>query len=87
VNFDFKWTVPDEEGLVAFLCGQKAFAEERVRNGCKKLQKARQTTTQGRLDGFFKIVSSSPPVKRPAEEKKGSDKKKARGGGKFRRGK
>lgn len=54
-----KWSEPDEEGLVKFLCGDKQFNEERVRNGAKKLHKARNTSTQGRLDSFFKVLPSS----------------------------
>jgi hypothetical protein len=54
-----KWTEPDEEGLVKYLCGDKAFNEDRVRNGAKKLIKARTGTTQGRLDSFFKVLPSS----------------------------
>lgn len=47
-----------------FLCGDKQFNEERVRNGAKKLHKARNTSTQGRLDSFFKVLPSSTPPKR-----------------------
>jgi len=82
------WNPPDEEGLVAFMSVEKGFMEDRIRNGCKKLQKARQTSTQGRLDTFFKVLPSTPAAKRPSEEKKGNEKKKAKtGGGGFRRGK
>ena len=52
---DLKWEKPDEEALVAYMCGEKGFAEERIRNGCKKLEKARGGATQGRLDTFFKV--------------------------------
>lgn len=55
-----KWTDPDEEGLVKFLCGDRQFSEERIRGGCKKIQKTRTTSTQGRLDGFFKVLSTTP---------------------------
>lgn len=41
-----------------YLCGDKNFNEERVRNGSKKLAKARSGTTQGRLDTFFKVLQS-----------------------------
>ena len=34
-----------------------ACSEERIRNGAKKLMKARQGSTQGRLDNFFKVTS------------------------------
>lgn len=62
--FKLKWIEPDEEGLVKYLCGDKQFNEERVRNGAKKLHKARNTSTQGRLDTFFKVLPNSTPTKR-----------------------
>ncbi|XP_015187766.1 PREDICTED: flap endonuclease 1 [Polistes dominula] len=86
-DIELKWSEPDEEGLVQFLCGDKQFNEERVRSGAKKLYKARNTTTQGRLDSYFKVLStpSSNPQKRKIEEKKGSAKKgKTAGNSKFR---
>lgn len=57
--FKLKWSEPDEEGLVKFLCGDKQFNEERIRNGSKKLHKARNTSTQGRLDSFFKVLPNT----------------------------
>lgn len=86
---ELKWTDPDEEGLVKFLCGDRQFSEDRVRNGAKKIMKTRTTSTQGRLDGFFKVMPGTPkaattPGKRKAEDvKKGgpSAKKVAKGGG------
>ncbi|XP_034943216.1 flap endonuclease 1 [Chelonus insularis] len=88
-EFDFKWQEPDEEGLVKFLCTEKQFDEQRVRNGAKKLCKARNTSVQGRLDGFFTVVSStSATPKRKADDKKGKGPAKrgrgAAGGSKFR---
>lgn len=62
--FQLKWTEPDVEGLVKYLCGDKMFNEDRVRNGAKKLSKARSGQTQGRLDSFFKVLPSTPNVKR-----------------------
>lgn len=59
-----KWTEPDVEGLVKYLCGDKMFNEERVRNGAKKLAKARTGQTQGRLDSFFKVLPVTPNPKR-----------------------
>lgn len=59
-----KWSKPDEEGLVKYLCGDKQFNEERVRNGAKKLYKARNTSTQGRLDSFFKVLPNSSPKRK-----------------------
>ncbi|CAG9792931.1 unnamed protein product [Diatraea saccharalis] len=74
-DIEMKWTDPDEEGLVKFLCGDKQFNEERVRNGAKKLMKARTGSTQGRLDGFFKISTTPNPKRKAEEEKKNANKK------------
>lgn len=69
MEFQLKWSEPDEEGVVKFLCGHRQFSEDRVRNGIKKLQKARGTSTQARLDGFFTVLGTTP-AKRKAEDKK-----------------
>lgn len=88
---DLKWEKPDEEGLVAYMCGEKGFGEDRIRNGCKKLLKGRGGATQGRLDSFFKVLPSptAGQNKRKAEDKVGSAKKKGATGaakkGAFRR--
>ncbi|XP_026272068.1 flap endonuclease 1-like [Frankliniella occidentalis] len=84
---DLKWSEPDEEGLVKYLCGDKNFNEERVRNGAKKLAKARSGTTQGRLDGFFKVLQSpnAGPKKRKSEvDSKNTPNKRGKKGGSYR---
>lgn len=76
-----KWSDPDEEGIVQYLCGDRQFNEERIRGGCKKMQKTRTTSTQGRLDGFFKVLSTTPATpnnKRKSDVKKESSAKKAK---------
>ncbi|XP_033254543.1 flap endonuclease 1-like [Drosophila miranda] len=88
---DLKWTEPDEEGLVKFLCGDRQFSEERVRNGAKKLFKSKHARTQVRLDSFFKTLPSTPnavnAAKRKAEEaKKSANNKKAKTSGGAARG-
>ncbi|KAG6803053.1 flap endonuclease 1 [Apis mellifera caucasica] len=83
-TIDLKWIEPDEENLVKYLCGDKQFNEERVRNGAKKLHKARNTSTQGRLDTFFKVLPNSTPTKRKIEETKGTTKKTKKNTGKPR---
>lgn len=66
-----KWSDPDEEGLVQFMCGDRQFNEERIRSGCKKIEKTRSTSTQGRLDSFFKVLPSTPTNnKRKSEQGK-----------------
>nr|CAD7603731.1 unnamed protein product [Timema genevievae] len=81
VQISLKWTNPDEEGLVKYLCTDKAFNEDRVRNAAKKLAKARTGSTQARLDSFFKVLpnTSNAASKRKVEEKKGTAKKPALG--------
>ena len=65
------------------MCGEKGFAEDRIRNGAKKLAKARQGSTQGRLDGFFKVLTPAGNNKRKSNESaNGSAGKKAKGGSK-----
>ncbi|XP_026476749.1 flap endonuclease 1-like [Ctenocephalides felis] len=75
-TIELKWTEPDEEGVVAFLCGDRQFSEDRVRSGIKKIMKSRSGNVQGRLDGFFKVLGTTP--KRKAEDPKTNKNKKAK---------
>lgn len=77
---ELKWTDPDEEGIVKYLCGDKQFSEDRVRAGVKKILKSKSSGTQGRLDSFFKVTSVTP--KRKADENKNNSNKKAKTGAK-----
>jgi hypothetical protein len=54
-----KWQDPDVDGLVEFLAKEKGFAEDRVKNGAKKLQKGRSGSVQQRMDSFFTVVSTT----------------------------
>ncbi|MCJ7630904.1 flap endonuclease-1 [Candidatus Bathyarchaeota archaeon] len=36
-RYDLLWTAPDVEGVVAFLCGERDFSEERVRKALEKM--------------------------------------------------
>jgi len=85
-KLDLKWKEPDEEALVKFMVEEKGFAEDRIRNGAKKIMKAKKTSAQGRMDSFFKVIpSNKPAVKRKSEDKKSAAaKKKKTGGGKFK---
>ncbi|XP_003741776.1 flap endonuclease 1 [Galendromus occidentalis] len=87
-ELDFKWTEPDEEGLVKFLCEENGFNEERIRNGAKKLQKGKSSSQQGRLDSYFKANPSTPAVKRKSDIKKEpASVKKTKTKGSFKKGK
>lgn len=79
-ELDLKWTDPDEEGIVKYLCGDRQFSEDRVRTGVKKILKSKTSGIQGRLDSFFKVVSVTP--KRKAEETNNKNSKKAKTGAK-----
>ncbi|KAJ1551712.1 Elongation of fatty acids protein 2, partial [Cladochytrium tenue] len=66
-----KWEEPDEEGIVAFMVGEKNFTEERIRSAVKKLSKTRSTSVQGRLADYFKpIAKAADGPKAPAKRKK-----------------
>ncbi|XP_069796953.1 flap endonuclease 1 [Narcine bancroftii] len=86
-SVELRWSEPDEEQLVAFMCGEKQFSEDRIRNGAKKLQKSRQGSTQGRLDDFFKVTRTLTSGKRKEPEAKGSAKKKQKSSTGWKRGK
>ena len=70
-GLDLKWTAPDEEGVVAFLVGEKSFNEDRVRNTLKKLKAARGKSSQNILETFFgaAVIKSSTVGKRKEPEK------------------
>lgn len=89
-EIELKWEKPDEEGLIKYMCEGKGFQEDRIRNGCKKLLKARQGSTQGRLDGFFKVLPNTTNKKvdqkrKSSETNKGGSAKKAKGKPYFKR--
>jgi hypothetical protein len=44
------------------------FSEDRIRNGSKKLTKARATTQQGRLDTFFSVSRTVTTTKSTAKK-------------------
>ena len=54
-----KWTAPDEEAVVAFLCGEKSFNEDRIRKQLADLKKARSQGGQNRLETFSAPLPSS----------------------------
>ena len=53
-KFDFKWVLPDEEGMKKFLVEEKGFNATSIENAIKKLKKSKSKSNQVRLDSFFK---------------------------------
>ncbi|WKA02578.1 hypothetical protein VitviT2T_020749 [Vitis vinifera] len=64
-QLDIKWSAPDEEGLITFLVNENGFNSDRVTKAIEKIKTAKNKSSQGRLESFFKpVVSSSIPIKR-----------------------
>ncbi|GLT88478.1 hypothetical protein SLE2022_065030 [Rubroshorea leprosula] len=64
-QLDLKWTTPDEEGLIAFLVNENGFNSDRITKAIEKIKAAKNKSSQGRLESFFKPVqSTSAPIKR-----------------------
>ena len=83
-----KWETPDQDALRAYLVNEKAFAENKVESGIKKLGQCKGKVNQGRLDMFFKSagVSQSGTLKKGAAGKgQKIDKKRAQSMGRGRR--
>ncbi|XP_073009742.1 flap endonuclease 1-A [Typha latifolia] len=62
---ELKWTPPDEEGLVNFLVNENGFNHDRVTKALEKIKAAKNKSSQGRLESFFKpVANASTPAKR-----------------------
>ncbi|GMT28010.1 hypothetical protein PFISCL1PPCAC_19307, partial [Pristionchus fissidentatus] len=73
------WKEPDVEGVIAFMCGEKSFAEDRIRSALARMSKGRQAASQGRIDSFFtttKTVKVETPSTAAAKKRKADDGKK-----------
>ena len=75
---EFKWTDPDEAGLLKYLCEEKQFNEERVKSGIERIKKCKGKNSQERLESFFgaPMITSHAKKKEP-EKGKGKGKGKA----------
>ncbi|CAH9075898.1 unnamed protein product [Cuscuta epithymum] len=88
---ELKWGAPDEEGLVEFLVNQNGFNIDRVTKAIEKIKTAKNKSSQGRLESFFKPAASiSVPAKRKettqnAEKGVANKKPKAVGGGRKKK--
>ncbi|KAI5958837.1 FEN1 [Candida theae] len=74
---EVKWKEPDVDGLIEYMVKQKGFSEDRIRSGAEKLKKGLKGGVQGRLDGFFTVVSKPKDEKGAinGKKRKGDDKK------------
>eukprot|EP00126_Sphaerothecum_destruens_P007304 Sdes_comp19793_c0_seq1m11884 len=61
-NIQIQWSPPDSAGLIEYMVKEKGFSEERILSGIKRIEKSRNTSTQGRLDSFFKPLPNSAPL-------------------------
>ncbi|KAF2324103.1 hypothetical protein GH714_006663 [Hevea brasiliensis] len=82
---EIKWTAPDEEGLITFLVNENGFNSDRVTKAIEKIKAAKNKSSQGRLESFFKpVANSSIPIKRketPDNNAKETTAKKSKAGG------
>jgi len=70
-----KWKSPDVEECVKFLHEEKGFAEDRIRNGLKRMEKSKGKTNQGRMDDFFKMAKVVSTTKQTPKRKAGGKQK------------
>ncbi|GER47378.1 flap endonuclease 1 [Striga asiatica] len=68
-QLDLKWSPPNEEGLLTFLVNENGFNSDRITKAClhaiEKIKAAKNKSSQGRLESFFKpVASTSVPAKR-----------------------
>ncbi|KAI4349850.1 hypothetical protein L6164_010398 [Bauhinia variegata] len=88
-QLDLKWTAPDEEGLITFLVNENGFNSDRVTKAIEKIKAAKNKSSQGRLESFFKPAANpSAPIKRkevPENTAKGTNKKTKASGGKKKK--
>ncbi|KAA6385943.1 MAG: putative Flap endonuclease 1-A [Streblomastix strix] len=64
----FKWREPDEEGLVAYLVGEKEFNEQRVRSSIQRMRNTTRLSSQSRMDKFFKPKPIEITPKQPSKQ-------------------
>ncbi len=53
-EYRLEWRIPDKEGVISFLCGERDFSRERVEKALEKMEKALKVTrAQRSLDAWF----------------------------------
>ncbi|KAL3814596.1 hypothetical protein ACJIZ3_015864 [Penstemon smallii] len=64
-EIELKWTAPDEEGLISLLVNENGFNIDRITKAIEKIKVAKNKSSQGRLESFFKpVAGASVPAKR-----------------------
>ncbi|KAL6495028.1 Elongation of fatty acids protein 2 [Orobanche gracilis] len=64
-QLELKWSPPDEEGLISFLVTENGFNSDRITKAIEKIKAAKNKSSQGRLESFFKpVANTSGPAKR-----------------------
>jgi len=53
-DYELRWSEPDGEGIIKFLCDEHDFSEERVKNGLERLKKAVKAGRQRTLESWFR---------------------------------
>ncbi|KAK2966200.1 hypothetical protein RJ640_008766 [Escallonia rubra] len=89
-QLELKWAAPDEEGLINFLVTENGFNSDRITKAVEKIKTAKNKSSQGRLESFFKpVVSTSAPNKRKEmsvkPEKEAANKKSKAGVGRKKK--
>ncbi|XP_024389205.1 flap endonuclease 1-A isoform X2 [Physcomitrium patens] len=69
---EFKWTAPDTEGLRQLLVEENGFNNDRVMKAIEKLKVAKNKASQGRLESFFGVSSSSSNKRKEAPDSEAS---------------
>lgn len=83
-QLEIKWSAPDEEGLINFLVNENGFNSDRITKAIEKIKVAKNKSSQGRLESFFKpVTNTSAPIKRkePENTPKATTNKKSKAGG------
>ncbi|XP_042021853.1 flap endonuclease 1 [Salvia splendens] len=76
---ELRWSSPDEEGLISFLVNENGFNSDRVTKAIEKIKTAKNKSSQGRLESFFKpVANTSVAVKRKETSEKNTANKKAK---------
>ncbi|MCO5553363.1 hypothetical protein L7F22_006884 [Adiantum nelumboides] len=81
---ELKWSPPDEEELRKFLVEENGFNNDRIMKAIEKIKAAKNKSSQGRLDSFFKptAIAESKGTPVPPKRKDVPDTKNVKPGAK-----